>query len=157
MNSTIRTFIFFSLLLLPGLATSEDEKPKLNESESKFAAMLENATLKGTWAPIAQQQLGDEKSDGYRVVKAVKKKGNQWNIVSRVKRRGQEFDFPIPVVVEFAGDTAVMILNDSPAGRGQVWSARILFHDDVYAGSWWSPGHEKFGIVSGTISREKAE
>ncbi len=157
----MKNYLSLALLLIaiPGfsLAETKAEKPDLNGLETKFAAMLENATLKGSWAPIAKQQLGDEKADGYRIVRAEKKKGNQWNIVSRIKRRGQEFDFPIPVVIEFAGDTAVMILNDSPVGKGQTWSARILFHDDVYAGSWWSPGHEKFGIVSGTVLRENKD
>lgn len=31
--------------------------------EAKFVAMLKNATLQGTWAPIQQGRLGSEKGD----------------------------------------------------------------------------------------------
>lgn len=39
--------------------------------------------------------------------------------------------------VKFAGDTTVLILDNVRAGPGKAnWSARIMFHDDVYAGRW---------------------
>ncbi len=126
------------------------------EAERAFAAMLEDATLNGTWAPIDQRLLGDNQEDGYKIVRATKKEGDQWVLVSKMAFRGQEMEVPIPVTVVFAGDTAVMILNDLPLGDGASWSARILFHDDVYAGSWWgSDKASKSGIVSGTVTREK--
>ena len=115
--------------------------------------MLENATLKGTWAPIDKRLLGDEQQDGYDIVKAEHKEGDTWAIHYKMKFQGQEIVFPLPVTVKFAGDAAVMILNDSPVGIGQTWSARILFHDDVYTGTWWNKGKTKGGIVSGTITR----
>lgn len=138
-------------------AEAQEKKPDLEKLEAGFIAMLKDATLHGTWAPISQQGLGEDKADAYRVVRAVKKSGNQWEIVSRVNRKGREFEFPIPVVIEFAGDAAVMILEEVPLEQGKTWSARILFHDNVYAGSWWSPDGEKSGIVSGTITQGDSE
>ena len=119
-----------------------------------FQAMLKNATLNGSWAPVAKGAVGNDRKDGYRIVRAVPKGGDDWNIVSRTKHQGRMVDYPIPVKVHFAGDTAVMLLNNVPVGDGGVWSARVLFHADVYVGSWWSPNREKSGIVSGTITRK---
>ncbi len=120
--------------------------------ESAFVAMLKNATLKGTWAPVRDGNVGEDRSDAYHIVRAEKKEGDQWHLVTRVQHKGQTLEHPIPVVVKFAGDSAVVILNDARTGDGGTWSARVLFHNDVYVGSWWSPGG-KAGTVSGTISR----
>ena len=148
----LASVLLCSLLICSPSATAEKE-PTQEEAAKAFSAMLENATLKGTWAPIDKRLLGDEQQDGYDIVKAEHKEGDTWAIHYKMKFQGQEIVFPLPVTVKFAGDAAVMILNDSPVGIGQTWSARILFHDDVYTGTWWNKGKTKGGIVSGTITR----
>ena len=133
----------------------EPAASELTAAEAAFAAMLKNATLKGSWAPIDKRLLGEEKQDGYRIVRAEKIKGSQWSLISRFTFQGKEINVPFPVTVHFAGDAAVMALDTIPLGDGSVWSARILFHDDVYAGSWWGADKAtKSGVVSGTITRE---
>jgi hypothetical protein len=125
--------------------------------EAKFIAMLRNSTLKGTWAPVQQGRLGPEKKDdGYRIVRAEKKEGDKWVIVSMFEVQGQNIEFPIPAVVRFAGDTAVLILDNVQAGPGKAnWSARVMFHDDVYTGRWWETANrEHGGTIAGTISRQ---
>jgi len=130
----------------------------LSAAEAAFAAMLTNATLRGSWAPIDKRLLGEEHKDGYRILRAEKKGDSRWALVSRMKFQGQEITVPFPVTVHFAGDVAVLILDKIPLGDGSVWSARILFHDDVYAGSWWGADKaEKSGVVSGTITRDPVE
>lgn len=155
MNAHFLTFTFFAFLLSPLTAQEEKAKPADPDPAKAFAAMLENATLKGTWAPIEKRLLGDEKQDGYHIVKARLKEGDTWEIFYKMKIQGQEIVYPLPVTIVFAGDAAVMILDNSPVGIGQTWSARILFHDDVYTGTWWNKGKTKGGIVSGTITRDE--
>lgn len=126
--------------------------------ESRFIAMVKNSTLKGTWAPIMGGQLGTEKKDdAYRIVRAEKKDGDNWAIVSLFEFNGQQVEFPIPAVVKFAGDTAILILNNVRAGPGKAnWSARVMFHDDVYTGRWWETANrEHGGTISGTITRQQ--
>ena len=108
------------------------------DSEPKFIAMLKNATLKGSWAPIAQGRLGGERGDdNYRIARAEKGEGGKWSIVSVFTVRDRQVEFPISASVKFAGDTAVLILDNVRAGPGKAnWSARVMFHDDVYAGRW---------------------
>ena len=130
-------------------AASETEK-----MEKQFSAMLKGATLKGTWAAVGPVGLGEDKQDGYHIVEAKKVKGDNWVMVSKFKYKGQELQIPVPVVIKFAGDTAVMILDDLPTGDGATWSARILYHNDVYTGSWWESTKKKGGILSGVIIRE---
>lgn len=125
-------------------------------AEEKFVAMLKNATLKGTWAPVQQGKLGSEKgNDSYRIARAEKKEGDQWSIVSIFAIGDRQIEFPIAATVKFAGDTAVLILDNVRAGPGKAnWSARVMFYDDVYAGRWWETSNrEHGGTIAGTISR----
>jgi len=124
--------------------------------ETKFIAMLKNATLKGTWAPVAQGRLGSEKGDdSYRIARVEKADGDKWKVVSIFSVQGREMEFPIPSSVKFAGDAAVLILDNVRAGPGKAnWSARVMFHDDVYAGRWWETANKEHGgTIAGTITR----
>lgn len=163
MFSKMLRSIALVLTLISGMAYSHAQEPgeqtvsEQAKMEAEFSAMLKGATLKGTWAAVGPAGLGEDNKDGYQVVEAKKVKGDKWVLVSRFNYKGQQLDIPVPVDVKFAGDTAVMILNNLPTGDGATWSARILFHEDVYAGSWWESTKKKGGILSGIVSRETEE
>jgi hypothetical protein len=150
---TLSWFAVIVFFASPALAADDSA-----EAEAKFTAMLKNATLKGTWAPVAKGQLGKEKGDdSYKIARVEKKEGGKWAVVSVVNFQGREIEFPIACDVKFAGDTAVLILDNVKAGPGNAnWSARVMFHDDVYAGRWWeSANKEHGGTIAGTISRDE--
>jgi len=124
--------------------------------EEKFVAMLKNATLKGTWAPVSAGKLGGEKgNDSYRIARAEKGKDGKWAVVSVFKLGDREIEFPIQCEVKFAGDTAVLILDNVKTGQGSAnWSARVMFFDDVYTGRWWETANKEHGgTIAGTITR----
>lgn len=98
------------LLLFPLLARSAEM------SAATFAAMLENATLEGTWAPVAGDRVGEEKADRYQIARAVEKGGGKWDIVWKVRHQGKLIDYPIAAEVKFAGDVAVLVLDEVPVG-----------------------------------------
>lgn len=148
------------LLSLAGLFALTDSAVAQGDGdvEAKFIASLKNATLKGTWAPVSQGQLGAEQKDaGYRIARVEKSEKGQWSIVSVFNVRNRQVEFPITASVKFAGDTAVLILDNVKAGPGNAnWSARILFHEDVYTGRWWETANpEHGGTITGTIVRSE--
>jgi hypothetical protein len=150
----LATFAFCSFAN-PGAAVAQGDA----EVEAKLIAMLKNATLKGSWAPIAQGRLGGERGDdGYRIARVEKGEGSKWSIVSVFTVRDRQVEFPISASVKFAGDTAVLILDNVRAGPGKAnWSARVMFHDDVYAGRWWETANRDHGgTIAGTITRDGA-
>jgi len=152
--------VFASLLICCLVATPVVKAQGEGDIEAKFIAMLKNATLKGTWAPVAQGRLGSEKgNDSYRITRVEKGDGGKWSVVSIFKYGDREMEFPIACSVKFAGDTAVLILDNVRAGPGKAnWSARVMFHDDVYAGRWWETANlEHSGTIAGTISRSEAK
>ena len=91
MIATLRSLVIgFSLLIGGALNTYAQGGP---DAEAKFVAMLKDATLKGSWAPIRQGQLGSEKKDeGYRIARVEKKDGDKWAIVSLIDYQGRQIE-----------------------------------------------------------------
>lgn len=126
------------------------------EVEERFIAMLQDATLNGSWAPVLQGKLGAEHGDdSYKIARVEKSAQGKWSVVSIFSVQGRDVEFPIPASVRFAGDTAVLILDNVRAGPGKAnWSARVMFFDDVYAGRWWETSNKEHGgTISGMITR----
>lgn len=138
--------------------TAPAEAQGTADVEAKFIAMLNSATLKGSWAPVQQGKLGGEKgNDTYQIARAQKSADGKWAIVTKINYGGRQVEFPMPCDVKFAGDTAVLILENVPSGPGGAkWSARVMFFDDVYAGRWYeTTNKEHGGTINGTITRTK--
>lgn len=126
------------------------------ELEAKFKELLTNATLSGRWAPIKNGALGEEKEDKYAIVSVGKVNGDSWVVNARMRYGGREFVAPFPVKVRWAGDTAVLIVDNLQMPGGQnSYSARVMFYDKTYAGTWSGGGHG--GMLSGLITNEKQE
>jgi len=141
-----------ALIALVGIALLSLTSRGEEMTAAAFTAMLEDATLEGTWAPIAGEAIGEEKADSYQIARVEAKGDDRWAIVWKVRVQGQWIEFPIPSTVKFAGDAAVLFLDDVPVGDGKTWSARVLFHGDTYSGRWWNE-QGKGGTVSGLIKR----
>jgi len=108
---------------------------------------MENVTLAGYYT------LGtgaDLKADQYRVEHVTKVKEDTWNFEARFKMGQRDIKVTLPIPVEFAGDTPMISLtNFSVMGMGP-FSARIVFYDGAYAGTWAaSPDHR--GVMFGKI------
>jgi len=151
-NAMKQMLISLLLLSLGTLVSAQTKADELKATEAAFSAMLKNATLKGTWVPVQGGATTAEKADGYHIARAEKIAGHQWRIVSKIKHKGKEIEYPMMVEVRWAGDVAVMSLDDVAAGRGRKYSARVMYHNDRYAGSWWSQT-QAGGLLSGAITR----
>lgn len=124
--------------------------------EDQFMERMREADLTGTWIPLQGGALGSGKPDTYRVVRATRKEGDRWEIVWRVTQRGQALELPLPCVVTFAGDVAVLILDEFGMGEGRRYSARVMFHGKIYTGHWWGAGGES-GLIQGTVAPGAAD
>jgi hypothetical protein len=121
--------------------------------EAGFKAMLTNATMSGRWCSVKDGKLGPEKEDKYNIVSANKLGGTKWVINTRIKMNNREMVIPIPVEVKWAGDTAVIIVDKLQYPGGGTYSARVLFYEHTYAGTW--SGGDHGGLMSGVITNEK--
>jgi hypothetical protein len=141
-----------------GAQAAKDSKATASpeELEAKFKAMLTKATLSGRWAPIKDGALGAEKEDKYTIVSTGKVNGDSWVVNAKLKYGDREFVAPIPVKVKWAGDTAVLSVDNMQMPGGKTsYSARVLFYEHTYAGTW--SGGDHGGLLSGVITNEKEE
>ena len=128
--------------------------PSQEELEAKFKAMLTKATLSGRWCSIEEGKLGPEKKDRYTINSAAKVGKDVWLINARIQYGGSDMVVPIPVQVKWAGDTAVVVVEKfAIPGSSNVYSARVLFHNNTYAGSW--SGDDYGGMLYGVITNAK--
>ncbi len=131
------------------------EKPKLTsaELEAKFIATLSKATMTGRWCLIQDGALTPEKEEKYTILGAKKLEGDSWVIGTKMNYGGREIIAPIPVKVQWAGDTPVIIVDKMTVPGGGTYSARVLIYENTYAGTW--SGGSKVGLLSGMITNQQ--
>ncbi len=128
------------------------EAPTQEELEAKFTATLTNATMAGRWYLIRDGKLTPEKEDRYEIKGVSKTLNGSWLISARIQYGKFDMVLPVPVKVEWAGDTPVIIVDKMGLPGGNLYSARVVIHDDSYAGTW--SGGEVRGLMNGMITRE---
>jgi hypothetical protein len=120
--------------------------------EDKFAATLSNATFKGRWCLLEDGKMGPEQEDKYTIIGAKKVGGDTWLIHTRVQYGERDFVAPLPVQVKWAGETPVIVVDNlKMPGGNRAYSARVVIHEDTYAGTW--SGGDHAGLLMGVISR----
>ena len=139
----------------PKDAAPATTKPKLTqeELETKFKATLTKATFTGRWCALKDGELGPEKEDKYTILGVSKLGGAVWVINARIQYGKKDITAPIPVQVKWAGDTAVIIVDDVGVPGSGTYSARVMIYNNTYAGTW--SGGDHGGLMSGVITNEK--
>lgn len=127
------------------------------DREARLAQMLTGSTLQGFFTVTGPQPAeGPPKLLGERYdlveVRKLDDKGN-WLFKARIRYGDHDVTLPMTLPVEWAGDTPVMVVDNIGFPGLGTYSARVLFHNDHYAGHWNGADHG--GHLFGTI--EKAE
>ena len=116
------------------------EAVTLTQAEKDFQESLTNVTLTGFFT------VGDsgEPHDDRYVIESLAKPsaGDVWNIAARIQYNKKDYKATVKVPVKWAGDTPVMMLQNYLIQGQGVFSARILIHNGMYAGTW---GNQKQG------------
>ena len=133
-------FLSISLVLLclaPAAMSQTDE-----ERDTRFATMIEGAEFLGEFNIVAPDgTVNKPQTDEYAVSKLERGEGGTWVFhYSMSYGGGNKATLPIPVVVEWAGDTPVLTMTDQALEGLGTFSVRILLYDDLYAGTWSSGG-----------------
>ncbi len=151
-----RTLILAAAAIFPTALHADDAKAKQEELEAKFKETMTAVVLAGHWSPLKDGVVGPEKEDKYTVVSVEKKGGDSWVVNAKLKYKQAEFSVPVPVQVKWAGDTAVIVVDKLtiPGYGGAAYSARLLIHENTYAGTW--NGGDHGGLMSGVIKKDSA-
>lgn len=117
--------------------------PSRAELEKQFSETLSGSVLVGTFSVDGVKTDKPALEERYEL-KSVKKFNDKlWTFTARIKYMKHDVTLPVTVPVVWAGDTPMITLTDfAIPGLGEAFSARVLFYDGRYAGTWQ---HGKFG------------
>jgi hypothetical protein len=148
----------FLLILAASLAvtvplSSQEPKPteenqpvkpvEMNEKEQAFAQAMSGATLSGSFTVTGRDEDGLPKlsAENYQLGEVRKVAEGKWLIPARIKYGDKDVTLPLTLPVQWAGDTAVIIVDKIGFPGLGTYSARVLIHDGRYAGYWAGADH----------------
>ena len=136
---------------LPAAAATPKPKKSQAELETELSKLLSGATLEGSFTTTGPGQDGARLSaDKYTLGEVRKLAGNTWMIQARMR----DAMIPLPLPIEWAGDTPVIVVEDFTIPGMGTFSARVMFYADHYAGYW--KHDERGGSMFGVIHRANA-
>jgi len=153
MRNLLALFMAALAIFAGSVVRAADATPSTaDELEAKFKATMTDVVMSGRWVSVKNGVLGAEKEDKYAIVSVEKVSGSAWVINARLRN----VVMPIPVKVIWAGDTAVIIVDNlqipgAGAYGGASYSARVMIYENSYAGSW--SGGDHGGLLSGLITK----
>ncbi len=146
MRTVATAFFFVSSFALLAQDTAQPAKPELNALEKVFQESMTNVSMIGFFTV---GDSGETHDDKYTVEKIVKLDAETWAFDARIQYNKKDYKATVKVPIKWAGDTPVITLaNYLIAGQG-VFSARILMHNGMYAGTWGNQtkGGKMFGKI----------
>ena len=137
-------FAYFFLIF--GTAFSQDAVP-LNQAEKQFQESMTNVALEGFYTRGNGKELLE---DRYVIERISKVKDDIWKFEARIQYNKKDTKMAINVPVKFAGDTPVVSLTNFGIPGSGSFSARVVFYDGAYAGTW-APTGKTGGKMFGKI------
>ncbi|MDA1312661.1 MAG: hypothetical protein O2968_04930 [Acidobacteria bacterium] len=119
--------------------------------ENELEQTLSGAVLEGSFT-IDGRDPDPLRTERYEIQSVTKLAAGIWTFNARIQYGDHDVTLPIPVRVEWAGDTPVVSLTDATIPGLGTFSARVLFYRGQYAGTW-SHG-ETVGNQFGRITKK---
>ena len=105
--------------------------------EDAFSKSMSRCVLVGSFTIDQKESTDAPETERYEIESVTKVSENLWIFLTRVKYGKLDTKLPITVPVEWAGDTPMVTLtNANLPGLGEGFSARVLFYESRYAGTW---------------------
>ena len=142
---------------LAGVATAQEKaaaKPNREEQEKAFADRMTGTVLVGNYSVVGKESKPSN-PERYELKKVSKFAEDVWVFEARVKYGQTDVTLPMTLRMIWAEDTPMITLtNATLPGLGSAFGARVIFHGDLYAGTWQ---HGKVGgHLWGTIEKAAA-
>lgn len=140
------------LLLCAALAcsskSSAEEAAKHEAREKQFQESMSGVVLDGYFTIDGREDRGLRK-EKYTIEKVSKLPGGYWAIHARIQYGDHDVTVPVPVSLEWAGDTPVIALTDANIPGLGTFTARVMFYRNTYSGTWWhgETGGRQFGRI----------
>ncbi len=137
------------LALLMCACLAADPDPRFEA----FAKEMSGVELTGSFTIDGMN--GSPKQESYTIRKVEKlPQENLWRFYARIKYGETDVELPMDLIVLWAGDTPVITLDKVWLPGLGTFSARVVFHDNKYAGTWQHD--DKGGHLFGSYKRVEA-
>lgn len=123
--------------------------------EKKFQQEMTGAVLTGQYTVAGQQAEKPARPEKYTITKVIKLNGDLWVLHARIQYGEHDLTVPVPLRIQWAGDTPVITLTDVEVPGLGTFTSRVLFYGDRYAGTWQHG--DVGGHLFGTIAKPKEE
>lgn len=130
--------------------------PPQNELEKQFGKTMSNATLAGSFTTGEGKA---PKADKYSIGAVTKKEGANdiWIFQATIQYGGHNISIPLEIPVKWAGDTAVITVdNVGIPGLGQ-YTARVMIFGQDYVGVWGASDGSHGGKMWGKVVHNDKE
>ena len=116
-------------------------EPTREELEKQFTEMLTGAQLMGVFTTTGQESEKAPLPDKYTIDRVKKLKNDFWLFEARIQYNNNDVKVPLPLEVKWAGDTPVITLTKILVPGLGTFTARVLFYNNEYAGTWSAGDH----------------
>jgi hypothetical protein len=127
-------------------------KQSKEELEKKFEEALSGATLKGHYTTGRNNNGGPAKEDKYTIESVTKLSGDMFLFRVKIQYAGASAVVPLPLRVLWAGDTPVITLDKLSIPGFGTFTARVMFFDGQYTGTWDGGNHG--GVLFGSYGKD---
>ena len=101
------------------------------EREQKLHAMLEGARLVGQFSVVGTGNTPPPQPEQYAVSRLERDAEGRWVFNVSMSYATQQHTMPVPVTIEWAGDTPMITLTEQTIPGLGTFSARVLLHDGL--------------------------
>lgn len=166
MMSRILGLFMVAISCLPGAVAQEAKQEPAKAAAAaneplfqKFTEQMNGVKLVGRFTIVGKDE-GPLAKEEYIIQKVEKlPDGDKWLIHARIKYGKHDVALPLPLDVKWAGNTAVITLDDMTIPGLGTFSSRVVIDNDRYAGTWKHDkvGGHLFGVIEKLSPEEKGE
>jgi hypothetical protein len=145
----------------PAATKAGSEQPNREELIKQLEKTLTGAQFDGQFTVEGKKDQtvpgGDEK---YTIISAKKlPEGDVWLLKARIKYGKTDSVVPLPLEIQWAGDTPVITMTRFTIPEMGTFSARVVIYEGRYAGTWQhdAVGGHLFGTIRKATDAEKTE
>ena len=126
--------------VVTGVASAQTDSA---EREKKLQVMLEGARLVGQFTVVGVDGVSRApQAEQYAVSRLERDAQGRWVFNVSMSYGTQQHTMPVPVTIEWAGDTPMITMTEQTVEGLGTFTARVLLYDGLYAGTW---KHGQFG------------
>ena len=124
------------------------------EKYARFQKEMTGVKMVGQFTVIGKDQ-GPLAKEEYTIRSITKLQGDYWLLTARIKYGGRDLTLPVPLRIQWAGDTPVITLTKATIPGLGTFSCRVVIYNKKYAGTWTHG--EVGGHLFGTVEKIKSD